>query len=381
MKVLITTDFYLPNITGVTTVILNQREVFQAMGHEVRVLTIGPKRRTFYQDGVYHIKACCLKLFPDSYMTCSFHDRIIEEIIAWKPDIVHSNNEFFSMAFAKHIAEHLSIPLIHTCHTDFTRYDASQRIRHSLWDNFIARVVRFRVRNSTCIISPSFKHRDMLLRYGMKNDIHVIPSGVDLKQYRERIDEQKREQIRKGFSFTSQNFVLVSVCRLAPEKHVSLTIDNFFLLQKLESRVRLLIVGGGPKQEKLEKQVQELHLQDTVRFSGPIASDQVHQYYQAGDLFVSSSIRESQGLSFVEALASGLPLLCRDDAFLGISVEDLACGCLYADSKEFVHKCSALIENEALYTKYCKNAHQASGQFCREAWGEKLLALFRSCLE
>ena len=381
MKILITTDFYLPSITGVTTVILNQSEILRSLGHEVRILTIGPERRTYYQDEVYHIKASFLKLFPDSYMTCSFNDKIIGKILTWKPDIVHSNNEFFSMVFAKRIARELSIPLIHTCHTDFTRYDASQRIRHTLADTFMAKVVNSRVRNSTCIISPSLKHKDMLLRYGMKNPIAVIPSGVDLQHFKERISEEERKAIRKSLGFTTQDFVLVSVCRLAPEKHVSLTIDNFFLLQKLESHARLLLVGGGPKQEKLEKQVHELYLDDTVRFCGPIVSDQVFRYYQAGDVFVSSSIRESQGLSFVEALAAGLPLVCRDDTALGFSVEELACGYLYADSKEFVRKCTLFIEDQALYKEFCSNAFRASKQFCREVWGEKLLALFSSYLK
>jgi 1,2-diacylglycerol 3-alpha-glucosyltransferase len=72
-----------------------------------------------------------------------------------------------------------------------------------------------------------------------------------------------------------------------------------------------LIVGDGPYRSALEQMVSELGIQDSVRFAGMIPPKQIGDYYHIGDLFVSASASETQGLTYIEALASGLPTLCR----------------------------------------------------------------------
>jgi hypothetical protein len=183
VRVLITTDFYLPTLGGVTTVVLNERSTLTKLGHEVRLLTIGPNRTSFYEDGVYHLHASPLKLFPDSYMTFSYRDPLLADILEWSPEVVHSNNEFFTMGYARRIAHALGVRLVHTCHTDFTRYNEQMRIRHHLWDQLMGLVVKRRVRFSNLIISPSVAHHSMLCRYGITKEMVVLPSGIELERF------------------------------------------------------------------------------------------------------------------------------------------------------------------------------------------------------
>ena len=80
--------------------------------------------------------------------------------------------------------------------------------------------------------------------------------------------------------------------------------------------IRLLIVGDGPYKKKLEKQAEKLQLRDSVIFSGRIPAEDVWRYYDAGDLFVSASTFEVHSMSYLEALASGLHMLCWADEYL-----------------------------------------------------------------
>ncbi len=251
MKILITTDFYLPHITGVTTVVVNEQYMLGHLGHEVRLLTISKAPVSSYKEGVYYMKGSRIQPLRDSQLTFSYKDPLLDDILSWKPDIVHSNNEFLTMGWARRIAGILHIPpLIHTCHTDFTRYDAARRIRHTLWDTMMAAIVKRRVRYCDLLISPSLSHSHMLERYHVKQPIVVLPSGIDLEGFQRPVGTEEIASLRASFGFSKEHCILVSVCRLASEKRVNQSIDDFFLLSFLEPSARLLLVGGGGQRKR-----------------------------------------------------------------------------------------------------------------------------------
>lgn len=375
MRILITTDFYLPHITGVTNVVVNEQRMLALLGHDIRVLTISRSTTSSYKDGIYAMKGSAIQPLRDSQMTFCYKDPLLDDIRCYKPDIIHSNNEFFTMGYARRLANELDIPLIHTCHTDFTRYDVQQRIRHTLYDSLIAQIVKRRIRYCDLLVSPSVSHKQMLERYNVKQPIVVLPSGIDLDRFQASLAVEERRSIRCSLGFDDTSFVLLSVCRLASEKRVDQTIDAFFLLSFLEPSARLLVVGGGPKEESLRKQVRDLGLESLVVFNGAVPASDVHTYYQVADLFVSSSVRESQGLGFVEAMAASLPLLLQEDHSLGLSVEELGIGKLYEDAHSFVTAVSSLIEDPLKAKEMGVRAKEASNQFSLPAWSERLSAL------
>ncbi|MUT94720.1 MAG: glycosyltransferase [Subdoligranulum sp.] len=83
-------------------------------------------------------------------------------------------------------------------------------------------------------------------------------------------------------------------------------------MQNLSDAV-LLIVGDGPERAVLEQQAQSLGVADRVIFVGAVPPAEVPRYYALGDVFVSASTSEAQGLTYIEAMAAGLPLLCHAD--------------------------------------------------------------------
>ena len=102
LRVLITTEFYLPFQCGVTTAVLNEIKALEVLGDEVRVLTIGNNKHSFWDEEkkCWYIRSNFPSLYKDSYASLALQDKILEEVYQWKPDVIHSQNEFFSFLFA-----------------------------------------------------------------------------------------------------------------------------------------------------------------------------------------------------------------------------------------------------------------------------------------
>ncbi|MBU3190776.1 glycosyltransferase [Clostridium bowmanii] len=97
----------------------------------------------------------------------------------------------------------------------------------------------------------------------------------------------------------------------------------------------MLIVGDGPDRKSLEQYAKELDIADRVIFTGVISPYDIGAYYQIGDVFVSASNSETQGLTYIEALANGVPTICRKDPCLENVVKNGVNGWQYETFEQF----------------------------------------------
>ena len=232
MRVLITTEFYLPFQCGVTTAVLNERKCLETLGHEVRILTIADSKKSYFKDGVYYMRSNLPKLYKDSNATLAFWDSLLDDVFAWHPDLVHSQCEFFTMVYAKKVSRKLHIPLVHTCHTDFDEYGVHFTKSDRLWKWLTSTSIPKLLKRIDHIICPTQKTHDLLVGYGVKNPIETFPSGVDLGVYRQSLSEDERFRLRTDLGFEPEDTVFVSVCRLSEEKKVDESIEHFASLHK-----------------------------------------------------------------------------------------------------------------------------------------------------
>ena len=321
MKVLITTDWYKPTINGVVTSVCNLREELQQRGHEVKILTLSRTARSYEEEGVIYMGSVNAGyIYPGARLRVSPGRELYRGIIEWNPDIVHSQCEFSTFFMAKKIAEECKIPLVHTYHTvyeDYTHYFSPYKKWGRDMVQFLTRQISEKVDS---MIAPSTKIETLLKDYGIHCPVSVIPSGIDLSKYDAQTRTDSRERIRRKYKMDRKTTVLLYVGRLAKEKNVEELLEYQQKIQ--ESGTILMIVGGGPYLETLRKKAAELGVTESVIFTGMVSPAEVASYYPAGDLFVSASTSETQGLTYAEALAAGLPLLCRRDQCLRAVVEE-----------------------------------------------------------
>ena len=336
MKVLITTDWYEPVINGVVTSVMNLSRKLRERGHEVKILTLSRTCHSYIEGDVIYAGSIGMGcIYPQARVKIpTVAGDYMEMLLDWKPDIVHSQCEFSTFFLAKKIASELHIPIVHTYHTvyeDYTHYFSPQKA----WGRNIVQLMTRKLANAVeTLIAPSDKIRKILEGYQVSCPVEVIPSGISLEKYQACKEEDWQEKIRAQLGIPQDALGLVYVGRMAKEKNIEELME--YQQEAEKYGVILLLVGDGPHLPELKKKAEELKVTEHVIFTGMIAPEEVGHYYQAGDLFVSASISETQGMTYAEALAGGIPLLCRRDGCLEQVVADGENGWQYDDREDFL---------------------------------------------
>ena len=142
-----------------------------------------------------------------------------------------------------------------------------------------------------------------------------------------------------------------------------------------------LIVGDGPAKSSLETLAAQLGVKESVIFTGMVPPEKVQEYYQLGDVFVSASTSETQGLTYIEAAANGLPLLCRKDPCLKGIIEQNENGFEYTDEGEFLSALNFILLNEKWRITAGKRSAQIAEAYGKGAFADAIEKIYISVLE
>ena len=384
MKILLTTDWYKPVVNGVVTFVINLKKELESRGHEVRVLTLSRSYESYAENGVYYIKSLNLeKIYPNARAVLPHMEPFVRELIWWNPDVVHSQCEFMTFSYALKISKKCQCPLIHTYHTVYEDYIhylpgglSNYKIGAKLERKAVACFSKMILSRTSQVIVPTKKVENILKKYGVGEPVSVMPTGVDLSRFKEPITLEEKNAVKKRLGIPLENKVLVSVGRLAKEKNLEELLEYFAKLVREGNRKNLtfLIAGDGPDRERLEKLAEELGIKDQVVFTGMISPDKVAGYYKLGDVFVCASNSETQGITYIEALACGLPALCRRDDCLSQVVTDGYNGFQYENYAYFKIHLDYILEQEERRLEMGRRGQEISSlystwNFCTAAEG------------
>jgi len=344
MKILLTTDTFRPSINGVVISVENLYKQLVKMGHEVRILTLSFSGYSYKEGDIYYIRSFNARIYPGARGTFSYRNRFIKEIIRWSPDIVHSHTEFCTLIHAKHIRNTLKLPHIHTYHTmyeDYLYYIFKGKLiskRRAM--NIIKRLIG----SVDEIITPTQKAKKSLISYGVSKPISIIPTGIDLSKF--KIDNKQLErakEIKKSLGLKEDDKILMFLGRLGKEKNIDEIIMNVKDLKEDINNIKMLVVGGGPYMDNLKKLVKDLEIEESIIFTGMVSPEEVPIYYSLANIFVTASTSETQGLTYIEALASGLPVVCRYDEAVEGLIQNGINGYMYNTKEEFKNSIKDLI--------------------------------------
>ena len=382
LKILITTDLYTVTTNGVVTSVQNLFDELTANGHDVRILTISADLHSHKEGAVYYIRSVPLKgVYPDLRMPTSFRHKLIQEIIDWKPDVVHSQCEFFSYQFAARISRITGAPIVHTYHTLYEQYMTSYLVPSKrLGDYLVKMLSKRRLKRVSTLVAPTQKVENTLQGYGMQAPISVVPSGISLEQHFRRLPEEERNQRRRKLGIREDDLVLINLGRLGGEKNLGELLEFFAEARKKNDALKFLIVGDGPAREDLRKQAKQLDIAEYVIFTGMVPPSEVQNYYQLGDIFVSASTSETQGLTYIEAAANGLPLLCRQDDCLADVLEEGENGYEYTSAEEFLEAIDTMMDDENWRAAAAKRSEEIAASFDKKAFGEAIETVYESVL-
>lgn len=139
------------------------------------------------------------------------------------------------------------------------------------------------------------------------SDFEILNNAIDTKRY--IYNEKKSLKVKEKLNITDK-FVIGHVGRFRCEKNHSFIIDIFNEVCKKDSNSVLLLVGDGPLEKEIKKKVNNLGLEDKVKFLG--ARDDVNDLMQGMDVFLLPSLYEGFPLTMIESQASGLDCIISD---------------------------------------------------------------------
>jgi 1,2-diacylglycerol-3-alpha-glucose alpha-1,2-glucosyltransferase len=375
-------DTYLPDINGVSISVDTLRKALQQKGHNVYVIapTESTKISGIISDGgVLRIPGIKLKKIYGYRLSRPYSLKAKNILKKLNLDVVHINTEFIMRIFATSVAKSFKIPIIYTYHTmyeDYTHY-----ITKGYFDKtarkIVAWVSRLISQTTTEIIAPTNKTKKALERYQITKPINIIPTGIELSSFaKASINTAEVEKLIDRYGI-EENFRIVFLGRLAKEKNVEFLIRGMKKVLEKDKKVTLIIAGYGPWEENLKNYAEEQGVATNIIFAGKQAHSDVPIIYHSANAFASASTSETQGITFIEAMASGLPVMSiKDESVEGILEENVT-GMFFEDEDELARKI-LLLKNmdKQIYLDMCNAALKRASEFSIEMFGEKVAAVY-----
>ena len=381
VKILITTDWYEPVVNGVVTSVLNLVRELRKKGHQVRILTLSDDTHSKYHDQVYYIGSINAgTIYPDARATMYVGRDYINDIVRWHPDIIHSQCEFSSFQYAKRISRRLNIPIIHTYHTLYESYTHYFFPNKKMGKHIVSKLSHHFLSQVQCVIAPSEKIRRVLDNYRILKRICVVPTGIELDKFDTTLSKAERAVLKSDLGIPPENKILLTLGRLAKEKNVEQLIDYVKLMDRAD--ISFVVVGGGPYKKVLTDYAEKCGLRDKIFFTGMIVPQLVPKYYLLADVFLCASTSEAQGLTYMEALASGLPSVCHKDLCIKNIIIDGYNGYQYTDFISFESAVNKILDDPSLRTQMAHNAREiVEREFSIQAFADKMEAIYMSEIE
>lgn len=318
MKIAIFTETYPPYINGVATQSYMLKKMYEEMGHEVLVVTVGSEKqyKTKLVDGVVYVPGFMLKklykyrvAIPIGYMRKKFP-------INFKPDVIHIQNEFGIGEIGLEVAKKEHIPVVYTLHTEYDKFLFYIGLKHftEFSKNISSKYFMRFSKNATIITSMSSKAQAYIDRQKVNKKVVVLSNAVEYKKFLPTPERLAfREEFRKKYDISDSTKSFVFVGRIGAEKNIQELIDNFIYCDFPRKKARLFVIGGGPDFQYLREYVKEKGFEDRIYLLGPIAHDDITKYLYAMDYYTTASLSEMHSLSMLEAMASGLFALVKHD--------------------------------------------------------------------
>lgn len=380
MKVLITTDTYFPMINGVVISTSNLYKELKNKGHEVKIITLSHDGEERVEGDIYYLKSIKVNVYPDARIKVPFCNSLIKEVIDWKPEIIHSQTEFSTMVVAKSISKRLAIPHVHTYHTmyeDYLNYLLGGKLLNK---SAAAKVTKILLNSLNGVVAPTDKTKTALRDYGVDVNIEIIPTGIDLNKFKKTVAEEEKNELLLKYGLKKDDKIMVYVGRVAEEKNIEEILELFPNTLERVPKVKFLIVGGGPYLDKLMKIVKDKNLEDNVVFTGMVKPEEVYKYYQIAHLFVTASTSETQGLTYIEALSSGCPIVCKYDKSVEGVVLQGRNGFLYKNPWEFTLFTSEILLDKDLRGELCERAKDKALEYSLGTFADNMLSLYRKSI-
>lgn len=379
LRIALVTNNYTPFSGGVVSSINASVAQLQQQGHTVRIFTFNFLGEQHMHDPDYVVRLACPIRFKykQNHMAIAWraHKQLRAMFEEFQPDIVHSHHPFLLGQTAVGVANMLRVPIVFTFHTLYEEYVHYVPLHSSITRPAVNKIVRDYCNQVDRIIAPTTIMQDYICGLGVTVPITVLPSAVQ-----ECYVQQMALPVVTRCESDPFNLLLVS--RFTPEKNIPFLLDVFTQL-KDQHAYTFTLVGYGSEYEFLQEYAyQKLGLSsEQIIFVRKPEREQLLQFYCQADLFLFSSLSDTQGLVLAEAMASSTPVIALDGPGQRAIIINGANGFLVANQQEMATKIEEVANDSVLHARMREGARKTALEYAPEVIGVRLLDCYWQMLK
>jgi glycosyltransferase involved in cell wall biosynthesis len=323
------------------------------------------------------------RLIPEKHLTgkifftgnlhfACFINKFVDLLKHFRPDVIDMENEPFNLGslqliLYKKIFSPKSIVVLHASQNIFKKYPFPFNI-----------IEKYVLREADMIFARTAMAMDILIQKGRKDNVYVIPHGVDVGHFKKIQISKEREQY-----LLNDSIVLGYIGALTRQKGLDLLLNAVAISNK---KIKVLIVGDGPEKENLKELADSLNIKDKIIFTGACAHENIVGYLNAMDIFVLPSItveglKEKFGRVLLEAMACEVPVIGSSSGEIPNVIKDN--GFVFTEGKvdDLKNKMELLIDNENLRIDMGRQGrYYVVDNFSWKVLAEKTVAAYRTLL-
>lgn len=369
------TNNYKPYSGGIVTALDSYSDELRAQGHKVIIITLdflGEKQHA--QKDVIRLWCPIRFKYHNNHMAIPWMPtkKIYQLARTLKPDIIHVFHPFLLGASGLKVGKKLSIPTVFTYMTLYDRY-----VHYIPLPEFITRPITNSIVDDFCekvdvLIAPSQSAQQHLIKQGVKHKSYVLPLSI-LPIYLK--DNFEPKIINKS------RFTLLFVSRFTSEKNIFFLLDVFNMLD--QHKYQFVLIGFGEQEEALKQYAyQTLGLsEEAVIFIIKPPKEEICAWYDKADIFVFSSLSDTQGLVLAESMARGTPVVALKAPGVVDIIKQGINGFMVENKTEMKNTIEKISRDSNLFEDLQKNAWITGNQYSAANCTAKLLKIYDGILK
>lgn len=378
MKIAVFTETYHPQVNGVVVFL---SDILPLISKKAEIVLFAPGGKRLKHEKVsknFRIYWVPAEPFPfyEGYRMSKIRSSELEKILKKeKPDVVHLHAPVLMGLKALSISKKLNLPVVATYHTHFPDYvpHLFKGLLPESLNEFakspVRKLISYEFSKADFTTAPTSELKKELEDYGVKNVLH-IPNGVVLKKFR----KADRKKFLKKYKIPEDKPIVLYVGRISFEKKINHLLKAF---RKVKNAT-LVIVGAGPYLKNYKKLAKEIGLRNVV-FTGFVDDSLLPGAYASAEIFISPSYSETFGLTFVEAMSFGLPVIGVNRLGAKEVIRNRKNGFLVEpdDEEAMAARINLLLKKPALRKKLGAQGKKDAKKYDMKKIAEKFLKLYR----
>ena len=375
MNILMVTNTFAPNVSGVARSVTMFTEAYRSRGH--RVLVVAPEFDGAPEGEVDVVRIGALRNFAGTEYSVAIAAplHLARAVDTFDPDIVHSHGPFLLGTAAARLARTRHVPLVFTHHTLYEHYTHYVPGDSGLVKKIaLNRGTRY-ANASDAVFAPSRSIGDLLRARGVTVPIYEVPTGVPLAMF----CKGDGAGFRARFGIPPGAVVVGTVGRLAEEKNLDFLSRALVRFLAATPTAYALIVGDGPSREPMAEIFAAAGLGHRVVFTGALRPPALIDAYHAMNVFAFASLTETQGLVLAEAMAAGTAVVAIDAPGAREIVQDGVNGRLLGEADEAAFHAAldwVIRRGDGATRSLGAVAREAARAFSLDAVAERALAAY-----